>query len=278
MNGQKENRWFRFRQWMREKYQLTVRNKAFEEKLSFDISRGHVFVAAALSIILLIILTTLLIALTPLREYIPGYGSTGQSKKLFTLRLQLDSLANRMDAYDHYIQNIREVLGEDFSADSNVFSQTNHQESKPADNAFAYSKEDSLLLAVRWQQQPESPPSVRKHRRQERHLLFQPVSGTVVPATDANIPGVIVSVAPNIPLHAVENGMVVYADDRTICIQHPDNRISSYHHFQRALVHKGTPVRCGQVIAFTRTDTSITAFEYWVEGRAVDPLTYFSFK
>ena len=106
-----ENKWTAFRQWMRDKYQLIVRNKAFEEKLSLELSRWHVLVAAALTAILLIALTTLLIAFTPLREYIPGYGSAGTSRKLFTLRMQIDSLTNRMEAYEDYVRNIRSLTG-----------------------------------------------------------------------------------------------------------------------------------------------------------------------
>ncbi|MBO4774462.1 MAG: hypothetical protein J5516_06770, partial [Bacteroidales bacterium] len=167
-----ENKWTAFRQWMRDKYQLIVRNKAFEEKLSLELSRWHVLVAAALTAILLIALTTLLIAFTPLREYIPGYGSAGTSRKLFTLRMQIDSLTNRMEAYEDYVRNIRSVIDGDFSADSNAFSQEGRPKGKTSANAFAFSKEDSALMAIQWQQQPEKTLSVKRGRQTERHLLF----------------------------------------------------------------------------------------------------------
>ena len=56
---------------LRYKYRLVVLNDdTFEEKLSFKLSRLNVFLSIGLSAIVLIAGTTLLIALTPLREYI----------------------------------------------------------------------------------------------------------------------------------------------------------------------------------------------------------------
>ncbi|MCR5190022.1 MAG: M23 family metallopeptidase [Bacteroidales bacterium] len=277
MKEQWENRWAAFRQWMRDKYQLVVRNKAFEEKFSLELSRWHVLVTAILGAILLIALTTLLIAFTPLREYIPGYGSSKQSKKMFALRLQIDSLSHQMNAYEDYVRNIQMVLNGDFSADSNAFRQEGHPKGKASANAFAFSKEDSAMLALQWQQQPEKTISVKKRQQSERHLLFQPVSGTVTIPFSTENHGITISTAGNQPLHAVENGIIFHADNQTICIQHPDNRISVYRQFQHPVVHKGEPVRSGQIIAHTRTDLTETGFEYWVDGKAVDPQSYFAF-
>ena len=67
---------------LRYKYRLVVLNDdTFEEKLSFKLSRLNVFLSIGFSAILLIAGTTLLIALTPLREYIPGYSSTRLRKQ-----------------------------------------------------------------------------------------------------------------------------------------------------------------------------------------------------
>jgi len=55
------------------KYRLVILNEdTFEEKISFKLTRLNVFFFSGITAILLIGLTTLLIAFTPLREYIPG--------------------------------------------------------------------------------------------------------------------------------------------------------------------------------------------------------------
>ena len=66
-----------FRKRLVHKYRLLVLNEdTFEERFSFRLNRLNVFVITVFSALGLILGTTLLIALTPLREYIPGYAST----------------------------------------------------------------------------------------------------------------------------------------------------------------------------------------------------------
>ena len=59
---------------------ILINEETFEELFSFKLSLLNVFVAGTLGAIFLITTTTVLIAFTPLREYIPGYSSS-QLKK-----------------------------------------------------------------------------------------------------------------------------------------------------------------------------------------------------
>ena len=57
-----------------DKYRLVVLNEdTFEERFSLKLSRLNVFVLGGIFSILLIITTILLIAFTPLKEYIPRW-------------------------------------------------------------------------------------------------------------------------------------------------------------------------------------------------------------
>ena len=96
---------------LRYKYRLVVLNDdTFEEKLSFKLSRLNVFLSIGFSAILLIAGTTLLIALTPLREYIPGYSSTRLRKQALKLVQRTDSL-NAQLVYQHqYLENIQRIV------------------------------------------------------------------------------------------------------------------------------------------------------------------------
>ena len=63
------------------KYRLVILNEdTFEERFAIKLTRLNVFVIMSILTIFLIISTTLLIAFTPLREYIPGYSSTALKK------------------------------------------------------------------------------------------------------------------------------------------------------------------------------------------------------
>ena len=72
-----------------DKYRLMILNEnTFEERLSFKLTRLNVFVFTSLLAVFLITLTYLLIAFTPLREYIPGYSSTALKKKATELNFK----------------------------------------------------------------------------------------------------------------------------------------------------------------------------------------------
>ena len=93
------------------KYRLVILNDdTFEEKLSFKLSRLNVFVVSGLSVILLIAGTTLLIAFTPLREYIPGYSSTALKRDAIRLAQVTDSLENQLNYNSLFLQNIQGVI------------------------------------------------------------------------------------------------------------------------------------------------------------------------
>ena len=66
----------RWKKWLH-KYRLVLLDEStFEERFSMALSRLNVFVVIGTTTVTLIIGTLLLVAYTPLREYIPGYAST----------------------------------------------------------------------------------------------------------------------------------------------------------------------------------------------------------
>ena len=62
-----------FLQKLKNKYRLVIMNDdTIEEQFSLKLSKLNVFVVTGSILILLFILTTYIMAFTPLREYIPG--------------------------------------------------------------------------------------------------------------------------------------------------------------------------------------------------------------
>ena len=71
-----KNKWKSFYPQLKHKHRLIVLDSdTFTEKFTFKLTGINLFTAIGLSVIILIILTTVLIAFTPLREYIPGYSN-----------------------------------------------------------------------------------------------------------------------------------------------------------------------------------------------------------
>ena len=89
----------------RYKYRFVVLNSDnFEERLSFKLSRLNVFVLSSFALVFLIGGTTLLISLTPLREYIPGYTSTNMRRQVVEMNHLSDSLLTAIESKDRYLR------------------------------------------------------------------------------------------------------------------------------------------------------------------------------
>lgn len=101
----------KFRNRLFVKNRLVILNEnTFEEIFSFKLNLMNVFVVATLGAIFLILITTFIIAFTPLREFIPGYSSTELKKNATELALKSDSLTVALKKNEAYIKSIQKVL------------------------------------------------------------------------------------------------------------------------------------------------------------------------
>ena len=136
------------------KNRLVILNEdTFEEIFSLRLTLMNVFVVVSISTILIIFITTYIIAFTPLREYIPGYASSKLRKEATELALKSDSLTNALKKNEAYQQSIIKVLNGDLeyekvNKDSILASDVNVIEPKNV----AASKEE---LALRKQVEAE---------------------------------------------------------------------------------------------------------------------------
>ena len=81
-----------------------------EENLSVRLKPLNVFVTVGITILLLIFITTFIIAFTPLREYIPGYADVKMQRRVYNLTLKADSMERELNTRDLYIINIRNII------------------------------------------------------------------------------------------------------------------------------------------------------------------------
>lgn len=93
------------------KRRLIILNEdTFEETFSLKLTLMNVFVFVTLSTIIIITITTFIIAFTPLREFIPGYSSSKLKKDATQLALKADSLSSELKKNEAYIKSIQKVL------------------------------------------------------------------------------------------------------------------------------------------------------------------------
>ena len=92
-------------------YRLVVTNDdTYDEVAAIRFSRNSVYIGVSICFILLVGLTIGLIAFTPLKYYIPGYGSKESKTTLQLLKIKTDSLEQSMHEKDIYLESLRKVL------------------------------------------------------------------------------------------------------------------------------------------------------------------------
>jgi hypothetical protein len=94
-------------------YRLVVTNDdTYDEVIAFRLSRKSVYLGISIAFMFLVGLTIALIAFTPLRYYIPGYGTKESRSALELLKIRTDSLEQAIHFKEQYIEGIKKVLSE----------------------------------------------------------------------------------------------------------------------------------------------------------------------
>ena len=94
-------------------YRLVVTNDdTYDEVIVFRLSRKSVYLGLSIAFMFLVGLTIALIAFTPLKYYIPGYGTKESRSALELLKIRTDSLEQAVHFKEQYIEGIKKVLSE----------------------------------------------------------------------------------------------------------------------------------------------------------------------
>ena len=96
---------------LRSRYRLVVINEdTYNEIVTFKLNRLSVYIALSTLFVILVGLTVALIAFTPLKLYIPGYGEVQKGKEYGILKMKADSIEQNLIKKQEYIDNIEKIL------------------------------------------------------------------------------------------------------------------------------------------------------------------------
>lgn len=96
---------------LRNTYRLVLLNDdSFEEMLTLRLSRLSVYIGLSTIFVLLVGLTIALIAFSPLKYYIPGYGTKESRTALQLLKIRTDSLEQAIRYKEQYIEGVKKIL------------------------------------------------------------------------------------------------------------------------------------------------------------------------
>ena len=279
---------------IRDQYRLVILNEeTLEERLSFKLSRLNVFVAIGLLSIILVFITTYIIAFTPLKEFIPGYTDVTLQRRIYELQLRSDSVAFAMRSQEKYLEDLRNVLGGTLPDERKMM---------PADTAQSHnyhnikdkrSPEDSIL---RTEYDNTNKYNLFKSDKTSgkgstmRNLTFFPsLKGTITSEFDPLRKhfGIDVVAARDEVIKSVQDGTVIFSGwtvetGYVIAIQHPGNVISVYKHNSVLFKKEGNIVHAGETVAIIGETGELSTgphlhLELWINGIPVNPKDYIAF-
>lgn len=96
---------------LRNSYRLVVMNDdTYEEVVTFRLTRLSVYIGLSTVFVLLVGLTIALIAFSPIKYYIPGYGTRESRSALQVLKIRADSLEQALQYKEQYLEGVKKVL------------------------------------------------------------------------------------------------------------------------------------------------------------------------
>lgn len=271
-----------------DKYRLSIYNdQTYEEVWQLRLSRMNVIIFFGGFAIALVLGVTVLIAFTPIREFIPGYPDGKTRKGYVQNALRVDSLERVLDEWKNYYANINIILngGEPHSIESRPDTSKHYKSIE-----FSKSEEDSLLrMQIEADEMYNLSFNYSSNSRVSTPYFIPPVKGVVTNAYNPRINhyGIDLVAAPNEVVLAIANGTIVLSNwtletGYTLTVQHENSFISVYKHNSKLLKRQGDRVEAGEAIAIIGNSGELTTgphlhFELWQNGNAVDPAKFIHF-
>ncbi|MDT7831184.1 M23 family metallopeptidase [Flavobacteriaceae bacterium S356] len=279
----------KLKQKLTDKYRLVMLNEdTFEERFSLKLSRLNVFVFSGVFSVVLIGLTIVLIAFTPLKEYIPGYSSTKLKRDATRLAIESDSLKIQLAMLENYTKAIRPVLTGEINDEETIDSITDLSRKYTVDvSKLNASKEDSIFREE--VDRKDRFPLSEGLQNKAKIVFFAPITGSLSQTFNANNKHFAVDIVAKTgtPIKAVADGTVIFSEwtaetGYVIILKHANGYISVYKHNGNLLKQQGDLVKSGEVIASVGSTGELTTgphlhFELWSGGYAVNPLNYIDF-
>jgi murein DD-endopeptidase MepM/ murein hydrolase activator NlpD len=290
MEEANQSRLKRFRIFLRKKYRLVILNDStYGEKFSLRLSPWGLIMGAAAITILMTTLVISLVAFTPLREYIPGYGDIFERKQILRLNLKADSLEQILESRDQYLKSLLNVFNEKVETKGHKpgkdttgkYTQLNIKPS-PGDIEFRDQYEQE-------QDKGQGKTPQLKYGDLGDLVFFTPVKGIIT--TSFNIPdehyGVDIVTRPDETIKNTLDGTVIFTgfsakDGNIIQVQHSNNLVSIYKHCSVFLKQPGDRVKSGEVIGVVgntgeKSNGPHLHFELWFNGSPINPQEFVAF-
>ena len=244
-------------------YRLAVMEEdSYQEKFALSLSKRNIFLISSSVAFIIILITTLLIFYTPIREYIPGYDTSKLRIQAVENLEKLDSLMISLKQNEQFVQAFsRTLLGEEFK------SQYEDSQLKAVDLtelAVNVNIEDSILRKI--VEVEDRFNIIEKDETLITPNLVSPANGLISEGFDYGKQhyGVDIVLKERTPIKAVYDGIVLFSEwtlnyGYTVVIFHKNELISTYKHNESVKVKTGDFVQTGEIIALSGNTGELTS-------------------
>jgi murein DD-endopeptidase MepM/ murein hydrolase activator NlpD len=273
----------------KQKFRFSIYNDSSYKLLwHIRLSKLEALILLNVIIVAIIAFVIVMIAFTPLREFIPGYPDDKTRSEIVQNALRADSLERVIDKWELQLANLNRIV----QGHVPIPVETQISDSLLHLKTFIsrHSKEDSLLRI-------EVEREIRKGEIAEKNEnsflsamnFYPPVKGIVTDKFDHQNGHFATDIVTtqNAAIASILEGTVIIAtwtNDTgfVIQVQHKNNVLSIYKHCAKLLKKAGDMVKTGEIIAFVGNSGNLSNgahlhFELWVNGLPVDAEKYIIF-
>lgn len=287
---------------------VVMDERGVDEPRRYEVQPRRVLTAWGSSLLMVSFLVVSIMAFTPIRQLIPGYG-TDEIRQAARLNNQrVAALSDSLRAQQRYIEHLRSLItGEiDTATVSDVSLPVRRRATTPSPfrtvgtsgggrqrlaagttGPEAFVSGRAAAVAAKHPDSMQHPRSMQDAPAGSALPIRPPVDGFLTRGFDARAGhfAVDIAVETGTPVRCVRDGYVVFADwtqggGYTVAVQHAGGYLTIYKHNKRLLKRVGDRVQSRETIAISGNTGEITTgphlhFELWRNGLAQNPGEYF---
>ena len=278
--------WNKIREKLKTVYRFQiVDEKSYDVKFVLELNRMNIIVTTGLILFFFTVLNFMLISFTPLKQYIPGYGSTTSRREVMNISVKAEELEEKMNAQQKYVTNLQNILNDKIvvenenanlnkiNTDTGILSIKMDDESK-----FVKNIEKGLQNAELLQNVHDTKTSIFNNL-----TLQKPVKGNIITGFSAQNTTITFAATVDEEVKSIIAGNVILVgssveNGKYIVVQSENQLVYILKNNSNILKKTGNFVDIGETVAIAgkeeKSKNYVSKLELWYKGQPIDALKF----